>query len=64
MHEQREDQERSFEARRRREAEMDALADLTMKALRAFFEGRAKLIVTGGLNESGSRTVSFQMPPT
>lgn len=60
LHEQREDQERSFEARRRREAEMDALADLTMKSLRLFLEGKAAIIVTPG-NTEGSQMAFFQI---
>ena len=63
MREQREDQERASVRRAEREAEMDALVDLTMKAWRALLEGKAALVIGEG-HDVGSRIVYFQQPTT
>jgi len=60
IREQKEVEDMAHARRMKREAEMDALADLAMKSFRAFLEGRAAIVVTPG-NTEGSQMAVFQI---
>lgn len=53
--------EQQHNARLKREAVADELADLGIAAFKAFLAGKANLVVTDG-NREGERVVYFQMP--